>query len=271
MDAMLIKKLNELLGQHQEVALVTVTTKAGSGPRDSGSMMIVDAEGKLLYGTIGGGGVEEKAKSDAKLCIQNNVSKTCHYELTLKDTEASLHMACGGVMDVFIKVFKTEDQLIIFGGGHIGLDLSYFAKRLGYYVTVIDQRPDYANKERFPHVDAVLSGEFSEVMKHVTINAKTSVVIVTHGHVHDMDALRVVLNSEARYIGAIGSKTKIRHCFKELIDEGFDESKLALVYAPIGLKIGGSTPPEIALSILSEIQAVKYQKDMPFMKNTLEV
>lgn len=271
MDRVLIKKLSGYIEEHQEVALVTVTSKAGSGPRDSGSMMIVDSNGKLLYGTIGGGGVEEKAKADAKLCIQNNESKSCHYELTLKDTEASLHMACGGVMDVFIKVFKTQDQLIIFGGGHIGLDLSHFAKRLGFHVTVIDQRADYANEERFPHVDAVLAGEFSDVINKVTINSKTSIVIVTHGHVHDMDALRVVLNSEARYIGAIGSKNKIRHCFKELIDEGYDAAKLNAVYAPIGLNIGGSTPSEIALSILSEIQAVKYQKDMPFMKNTLEV
>jgi xanthine dehydrogenase accessory factor len=270
MDALLIKKLSKYIDEQREVALVTVTNKAGSGPRDRGSMMIVDDEGTLLYGTIGGGGIEEKAKADAVVCIKNNESKSCHYELTLHDTEDSLHMACGGVVDIFIKVFKSQDHLIIFGAGHIGLVLSQFAKTLGYRVTVIDKRQDFANDERFPHVDQVYAGEFDTVFKNLTIEMNTSIVIVTHGHVHDIDALRLVVNSNARYIGAIGSKTKIRHCFKELMDEGFEKDRLDRVYAPIGLKIGGATPAEIALSIMSEVQAVKFDKNLPFMKNTLE-
>jgi|LGVF01.2.fsa_nt_gb xanthine dehydrogenase accessory factor len=268
MDTVLIKKLNELIEQRIEVALVTVTNKVGSGPRGSGSMMVVDSDGKLLYGTIGGGGIEEQAKKDAALCIKAKESKTCHYELTLKDTEASLHMACGGVMDVFIKVFTNEDQLVIVGGGHIGLDLSEFAVKLGYSVVVIDHREDYANKDRFPDVDKTLPGDVVEHLKDLNIDAFTSVVIITHGHIYDMEALAEVVNSDARYIGMIGSKSKIRHCFGELENKGITKEALSKVYAPIGVDIGGSTPAEIALAILAEIQAVKYNKSIPFMRDS---
>ncbi len=270
MDAMLISKLNHYLENHKEVALVTVTTKAGSGPRDSGSMMIVNRHGELLNGTIGGGGIEERAKKDAAKCIKNNLSKSFHYELTLKNTKDSLHMACGGIMDVFVKVFKNSDSLIIFGAGHIGLELCSFGEALGYQVTIIDERQEYANADRFPHADRVLTGEFKEIVEGVHIDDTTSIVIVTHGHEHDLDAMRSVVNKGARYVGVIGSCSKLKHCFGELLKEGITQDKIDNIHGPIGLDIGGDTPAEIALSIMAEIQAVKFGKKLPFLKDTLE-
>jgi xanthine dehydrogenase accessory factor len=271
MDALLIKKLDELLNARQEIALVTVTEKAGSGPRGCGSMMIVAADGTLLYGTVGGGGVEEQAKKDAAVCIRENVSKSFHYELTLKETDHSLHMACGGIVDVFIKVFKNQDHLLIIGGGHIGIDLSFMAKRLGYYVTVLDEREDYGNSERFPHVDRVKTGNLLELINQTSIDEKTSVVIITHGHSHDLEALRAVIDRGGRYVGLIGSKSKLRFCFDELRNEGVTDALLNKVHAPIGLDIGGETPAEIALAILAEIQAVRYNKTGQFLKNLKEI
>ncbi|MBI9012098.1 MAG: XdhC family protein [Clostridiales bacterium] len=267
MDALLIKHLHEMIEKREEVALVTVTNKAGSGPRGNGSMMLVDATGDLLYGTVGGGGIEERAKKDAVICLRENISKSFHYELTLEETESSLHMACGGVVDVFVKVFKNVDQLIIAGGGHIGLELSKFAKTLGYRVVVIDHREDFANDIRFSHVDSVLCGDMVEHLENTKIDHHTSVVIITHGHLFDLEALRAVVDSDARYIGMIGSKTKIKHCFDELEKEGVSKEMLSKVYAPIGIDIGGETPVEIALAILAEIQAVKYNKSGSFMKD----
>ncbi len=269
-DAMLISKLNDYLENHKEVALVTVTTKAGSGPRDSGSMMIVNRHGELLDGTIGGGGIEERAKKDAANCIKNNTSKSFHYELTLKDTKDSLHMACGGIMDVFVKVFKRNDALIVFGAGHIGLKLCDFAKALGYHVTIVDERQEYANIERFPHADRVLAGEFTELIEGMHIDDATSIVIVTHGHEHDLDALRSVVKKGARYVGVIGSRSKLRHCYGELLKEGITQSEIDKIHGPIGLDIGGDTPAEIALSIMAEVQALKFGKKLAFLKDTME-
>lgn len=267
MEAKLLKELTDCLEKGQEVALVTVTEAAGSRPRDVGSMMIVDKGGHLIAGTIGGGKVEETAKRDAAECIKNRASQNFKYELTLKDTEHSLGMACGGLVEVFIKTFEKRDALIIFGGGHIGLELSRFAKALGYRVVIVDQRPEYCSKERFPDADALHLLDPSNPPT-LYIDADTSVVIVTHGHLYDMEALRLVIASEARYIGMIGSRNKIRHCFAELVGEGISEERLAKVYAPIGLDVGGETPEEIALAVLAEVQAVKYGRSGRFLKET---
>jgi xanthine dehydrogenase accessory factor len=110
-----------------------------------------------------------------------------------------------------------------------------------------------------------------EHLNEMSIGPDTSIVIITHGHVYDLDALRAVVKSDARYIGVIGSKSKIKFCFNELMKEDIPKELLQRVHAPIGLNIGGETPAEIALAILAEIQAVKYDKKVPFMKDNLEV
>ncbi len=266
MDSGIMKKLVELMDQRVEVALVTVTSKTGSGPRDKGSMMLVDKKGELLYGTIGGGGVEERAKKDAKMCIDSNQSEAFHYELTMKESEHALGMACGGMVDVFVKVFRTGSSLIIFGGGHIGLELTRFAKALDYTVTVVDEREAFSQPDRLQGADRVLTGDPVSLLETLHIDQETYIIIVTHGHRFDLDVLRAVLDSQAAYIGMIGSVNKINFCFKELIKEGVEKASLQKIYAPIGLDIGGETPAEIALSILSEIQAVKNGKEAPFLR-----
>lgn len=267
MDAMLMKQLVACIEKREEVALVTVTSKFGSGPRDMGSMMIVDSRGNLVGGTIGGGGVEEKAKNDAVRCISENQSMAFHYELTMKDSEYSLKMVCGGTLDVFIKVFKNEKQLMIFGGGHIGLVLCDFAKALGYQVSVYDQRQEYSSKERFPNADSVYTGDLDQALEQMKPSALTSIVIITHGHNHDLDVLKRVVGTDAGYIGMIGSSTKIRHCFNDLLEQGVSKDLLRRVHAPIGLDIGGETPAEIALAILAEMQALQFGKSGPYMKD----
>ena len=267
MDTQVIKTLHELIEKREAVALVTLTGKVGSGPRDSGSMMLVDAKGKLICGTIGGGGVEEKAKADAMACIEKGESSSFSYELTLKDTEKSLGMACGGMVDIFIKVFAPEKSLVVFGCGHIGEVLCKMGKLIGYHITVVDHRSEYANSQRFPDADEILTGELKTLLEQVKISEDSSVVIVTHGHVYDLEVLRTALKSSARYIGMIGSRNKVSYCFNELKKEGVSESELDRVYAPIGLDIGGDSPSEIALSILAEISAVRYLKEAPFLKN----
>lgn len=266
MDALLMKALTELIEKGKAVALVTVTNKQGSGPRDSGSMMLVDEMGHLLLGTIGGGKVEEQAKSDAAVCLKEGRSSAFHYELTLSKSEHSLGMACGGVVDVFIKAFPSRDELIVFGGGHIALDLVKFAGTLNYKITVIDHRSEFYSEERFPGVDRRLSmTDFLE--SPFEIGPRSSVVLITHGHAYDMEALKAVSDSQAAYIGMIGSKTKINHCFKELEAQGVSRNLLDRVYAPIGLDIGGEAPAEIALAIMSEIQAVKYGRPGGFLSS----
>jgi xanthine dehydrogenase accessory factor len=260
MEIRIMEKLSRCMEKGQDVALVTVTNAQGSSPRGVGSMMLVDAGGRLLEGTVGGGAVEEKAKQDGAECIKRGISKTIRYELNLSNDKNSLNMACGGTVDVFFKVFKGRDELVIIGAGHIGDKLSKVAHILGYHITVIDDREGCANEERFPEADILKVGDIGEILENHPVSEKTNIVIITHGHKHDQIALEKVINTSARYIGMIGSRNKIALCFKNMTEKGFDTQVLSKVHAPIGLDIGGETPEEIAVAIIAEIQAVRYNK-----------
>lgn len=260
MEIRIMEKLAGCIKADQDVVLVTVTNVQGSSPRGVGSMMLVDAEGKLAEGTIGGGAVEERALRDAAECIKRGISKTVHYELNSSDSENALHMACGGSIDVFFKVFKSQDELVIVGAGHIGDKLSKMAHILGYHITIVDDREECANRDRFPEADVLKVGDIGEILGSYPVSNKTSIVIITHGHKYDQMALENVIDSKARYIGMIGSRNKIKLCFSNMVEKGFGKEKLSKVFAPIGLDIGGETPEEIAVAIIAQIQAVKHNK-----------
>lgn len=148
-------------------------------------------------------------------------------------------------------------QLLILGGGHISKPLAQMASILGYNTTVVDDRPVFANRARFPDAGRVVCQDFDSFMKDVDIDPGTFVVIVTRGHKHDLVCLREAIGKPAAYIGMIGSRKKVRESLKQLESEGVPANQLQEVYAPIGLKIGSETPEEIALSILAEIVSVR--------------
>lgn len=262
MEQALIGTLMTCFKDNRPVALITVTQAQGSIPRGVGSMMIVDDEGTLVAGTIGGGAVEAKAMDEGAMCIRQGISKQAHYELTTTDRADSLNMICGGNVDIFIQVFKEQEEILIVGAGHIGHTLSRLAKVLGYRVAVADSREAFASRERFPEADILLDGEIGKSLKAYPIGPGTNIVILTHGHIHDQEALEAVIHTNARYIGMIGSRKKIKGIFDNLRDQGVSEGKLEAVHAPIGIDIGGETPEEISLGILAEIQAIRNGKNM---------
>jgi xanthine dehydrogenase accessory factor len=267
LEASLIKKLSQLLDEQQNIALVTIINSLGASPRGVGAMMIVDSAGNLIDGTIGGGAIEEKAKQDAAECIRRGTSRTISYNLNEKAEKESLPMMCGGSVEIFIQVFRQKDKLIIAGAGHIAEKLYKIAKILGYIVTILDDRQEMITKERFPEADELLMGDIPSNLKTVSIDENTNIVIVTHGHKYDAMALEAVINSTARYIGMIGSMNKVKTCFETLKKKGISEEKLTKVYSPIGIDLGGETPEEISLAIMAEMQAVKYGKKVPSLKD----
>ena len=266
MERSLLKKLNQLLDDRENVALVTITGRLGSSPRGVGAMMIVNSKGELIDGTIGGGILEEEAKKAAVKCIRRGISKTIGFKLNEKSEKDSLPMLCGGNVDLFIRVFNPQDKLIIVGAGHIADKLYKIAKILGYSVTILDDRKEFITKDRFPDADELMLGDIPSNLKLITIDENSNIVIVTHGHKYDEIALETVINSNARYIGMIGSVTKTKDCFENLKKKGISEDKLSKVYSPIGIDIGGETPEEISLSIMAEIQAVKHSKSVSSLK-----
>lgn len=161
----------------------------------------------------------------------------------------------------FFEPIAKEERLIILGGGHISKYLCEFAAKTGFAVWVIDERQEFANKERFPEAKNVICGEFKTVLPELHINKNDYVAIVTRGHSCDGDCLYYILTHEMpEYLGMIGSKRRVSAQFTMFKGMGIPEEKIAQVHNPIGLSIKGVTPPEIAVSILAELILTKRTK-----------
>jgi len=161
---------------------------------------------------------------------------------------------------VICPMFNVE-SVFIFGAGHIGQKLSQITKMLNFNTVILDDREEFANRERFPEVDNIIVLEsFRNVERYINIRENSYIIIVTRGHVDDMEVLGEVLRSNAKYIGMIGSKKKRDATYKELIKRGFKEEELKKVHSPIGIDIKADTPEEITVSIAAEL--VKVRKDI---------
>ena len=151
-----------------------------------------------------------------------------------------------------------QERLIILGGGHIALPVCQFGATCGFTVCVVDDRPDFANRARFPEAAEVLCDSFENGIRRLKITPFDYVVVITRGHRHDADCLRVLLpGTWPAYLGMIGSRRRTKGLLEMLKEEGFDADRLARICTPIGLNIGAVTPGEIAVSILSEVIAYK--------------
>ena len=146
------------------------------------------------------------------------------------------------------------ERLLLLGGGHVALPVCEFAARCGFAVTVVDDRPAFANRERFPQAARVLCEAFGPAIADFSPGPYDYVVIVTRGHAHDAECLRAVLEGPfPAYVGMIGSRRRVKAQLALLEEEGFDPERLNRVCTPIGLDIGSVTPEEIAVSILAQL------------------
>ena len=159
--------------------------------------------------------------------------------------------------ELLIEPFIAKPRLIVFGGGHIAKPLVEFASRVNFSVTVIDDRPFFANAGRFPEAEKVICEGFDKSFNLIKLRKSDYVVIITRGHRHDGVVLRGVLKHDLSYVGMIGSKRRVKGMMEELLNEGFSKDKLNLVNSPIGIDIGAITPDEIAISIIAELISFK--------------
>lgn len=158
---------------------------------------------------------------------------------------------------LLIEPFLPEPRLLVFGGGHIAKPLTEFAARVGFAVTVIDDRPFFANAARFPEAKQVICQSFEKCFDELQLRESDYVVIITRGHRYDGVVLREILLHDVAYVGMIGSKRRVSAMREELALEGYDKDRLSRVNAPIGLDIGAITPDEIAISIVSQLISYK--------------
>ena len=263
----------DLIEQGEDFVIAKVVDTSGSTPRKKGAVLMMKRDG-VTIGTVGGGLLEAETE---KLCRKTfeTKEKSHVYEFTLDEKQkGALDMGCGGDATVqidyidaenpgdFVKEFKLASTAYIFGGGHVAYALEPVLRHVDFRTVVIDDREEYANPERYPHADRTIAVEnFDNAFDDIETDDDSYIIIVTRGHIGDLQVLREALKRDFAYLGMIGSRRKNELLFDTLRREGVPESKLAEVHAPIGLKIGSETPEEIAVSIVAEIIQVRSQLD----------
>jgi xanthine dehydrogenase accessory factor len=236
-------------------AVATIVNARGSIPSFQSAKMLVRDDGSIA-GTIGGGCVEAEVWQAAREVITGEKPRTLSFDLN-QDPKYDTGLVCGGTLEIFIEPVLPMPLLYIFGAGHVAIELFKAARNAGFDCIVTDDRDAYANAERFPNAVQVVAKDFDEALAELSPNESSYIVIATRGHRDDMRILRWAVQSQARYIGMVGSKRKAITVFRELTREGLNPDLFDRVHSPVGLDIGAITPEEIAVSIVAELIAVR--------------
>ena len=193
-------------------------------------------------------------------------SKVFHYKLDTEGEDA-INMGCGGDANVlveyidakhpekFVEEYDKPTTAYIYGAGHVALALEPILRFVDFKTVVIDDRAEYANRERFPDAeDVIVLDSFEDSFKDIETDENSYIVIVTRGHMGDYDVLKQAIKKKRAYLGMIGSRKKNETLYQMLRDEyGVTDEEIYNVHAPIGLEIHSETPEEIAISIVGEM------------------
>ncbi|MFQ6028229.1 MAG: XdhC family protein, partial [Dehalococcoidia bacterium] len=230
---------NEVINAYEggePVGLATVVN-VPEGATNLGAKLLLRIDGTTA-GTLGTLQLDEKAVAVAR---------------QVADVGAVESFTTEEGVEVFVEGFTTPPTLVVVGGGHVGKATADLANMLGYRVFIVDDREEFSNTERFPYAEGTLVTRYEDWAKQLPLNVNSFVVVATRGHRFDDMALESALTTRARYIGLMGSRRKNLMIYQRLLEQGVSLERLKEVHAPIGLDIGGLSPEELAVSIMSEI------------------
>jgi xanthine dehydrogenase accessory factor len=161
----------------------------------------------------------------------------------------------GDALELYLEVRRPMRELVVVGAGHVAQPMAHLGALLGYRVTVLDDRPDFATRERFPDADRLVRADFGDPFADVVLHDRSHLLLVTRGHKYDYECLIRALRADPppAYIGMIGSRRRVRATYVQLVEEGFAPEILERIHAPVGLDIGAETPEEIAVSVAAEL------------------
>ncbi len=273
--------IERAVSEGQPLAIVSLMTKSDQAVEPQ--KLLVDGEGKPVMGTLGDAALDELAARHAVSLMADDrkeivvvdahelktISSAKPHEENTKaesgDLDPLRETSCNFV-DKFLsenwrllfEISRPPLELIICGGGHVGQAVAVAGRFLGFNVTVIDDRAEFAARDKFPDEQVrLIADDFVAALQSLKITPATHIVIVTRGHRHDEICLQEVIAKPARYIGMIGSRRRTTTIRERLKREGVAPELLRCVHAPIGLDIGALTPEEIAVAILAEIVLVR--------------
>jgi xanthine dehydrogenase accessory factor len=225
--------------------LGTLVSVDGDFSKGKGSKVLMRTSGEKIGSLWVGAELEKKILGEAEGLLREKKPKV----LVLNSEDRSI--------EILLEPVFSEPTVYLFGAGHISEQVAPLAKMVDFKVVVIDDREIFANRKRFPDADEVMVSEFDKCFDRFNMGDSSYIVIVTRGHLYDGIVLEQAVESEARYIGMIGSKKKIRTLYESLMKKGISKEILSRVRAPIGIDINSETPEEIAVSIVAELIMVR--------------
>ena len=244
-------KLQIIYEQGELAALCIITDSKGSTPRKIGTKMIVYEDGRI-FGTIGGGTLEQKVIEDALIVIDKNIPDSFTHAL-VQDHK----MCCGGSLEIYIEPIGVKSNLYIFGAGHIGRYLGHMAALCDFEVTMIDER-----KEMFDH-DLIkdlnhINQHYHEALKEIQLNDRSYICVVTHDHVYDREIVVACAKESHAYLGMIGSERKVAMAQKIFLEGNLlTEKEMENIDWPMGIEMNCDSPQEIAIAILAKLINVR--------------
>lgn len=251
MERKIINGLKDCLERNVPVAVVTVISSSGSSPARVGRMMLVTSDSSV--GSVGGGRLEQFATGEAVKWLAAGDSREIFFD---SGSDESMAPACGGQVRLFVRVFGSSPRLLLIGAGHVGSELYNLGKNLGFGVAVIDDRKDMVEADEFAGAETFFVERFDQRLKEYVVG-ECYVAIATRSHETDQEAVESLIEADTRYIGLIGSSSKLRGIFSSMREKGIPEEKIKTLYAPMGLNIASRKPKEIAMSIMAEMLLVK--------------
>ena len=222
-------------------------------PKGEGSKVLIKISGEKVGSLLNGEELEQRILKEGEVSLREKKPRV----IVLSSEERKGELVPWKKMEILLEPIFSEPTVYIFGAGHISQQLSPLAKRVQFKVVVIDDREMFANRERFPEADEVIVSEFEKCFDRLNIDPSSYIVIVTRGHLYDGSVLEQAVKTNARYIGMIGSKKKIRTLYQNLMEKGVPKETLDRVHAPIGIDINSETPEEIGVSIVAELIKVR--------------
>ena len=253
-----MQAIMDVLRDGRRAALATVTRTSGSTPQEPGARLLW-VEGEAFVGTVGGGAIEAAVIEHLKICLRDGKSGVHAFDLG-----RDLGMCCGGRMEVFVERLENQPRLLIFGAGHVSRPTAEMAQRLGFRVVVIDDRPELNSESRFGGCERILS-EPKDAADALRPTAADWILVVTHDHRLDEEALDTFARLPHEYLGVIGSRRKIFRILQR-IHARHGLPALERVYAPVGLDLGAVTPEEIAVSIVAELVALRHGRESDHLR-----
>lgn len=251
------QSLRTAIAEETPVSLATVIAAIGHAKIQPGAKMVIFPNAKT-QGSFGDGKLDEKVTKDALKLLTGEKSRTLSYDL-----EPNIKI------DVYIESIFPPPPFVIIGADPDAVPIVNLAKQQGFKVVLVDHRESFANPEKYPDADEFIVCEPGEIPGKVNLDEKTFVLVKTHNYLRDKEILKFILKSNACYVGQLGPKARLEDLLKDLAQEdvNFSDAELQKLYAPVGLDIGAENPEQIALSILSEMLAVKHGREGRFLKD----